>query len=224
MDDDFDYIVSPDVFNVDIKLIANGWKVDRVFGSPGYEIPKAGTLAFLDSTFPSRQEKSGMTKGGVVLAKLSKNSGNPDNNITVKVEYEDKHAKKYQDSSVFQFPTKDEVFDNLSVRKAVLLVRYVNFFKQFIRDQNASLTSPSVNAKSGIVVPSLVNENPSSHKYSMEPLNAEYKDTFKKFIDHFEKEMDVIEESQLEKELSQLTTIYESNQQTPSITSPTRMD
>jgi len=61
----------------------------------------------------------------------------------------------------------------------------------------------------GIMVPKLLPPDNSWHNSSLRPLNSEYKEIFKIFIDYFEKEADIIDDSQLEKELSQLTSIYE---------------
>jgi hypothetical protein len=43
----------------------------------------------------------------------------------------------------------------------------------------------------------------------MKPLSAEYKQLFKVFIDHFERELEAINDPTLEKELLQLNTIYQ---------------
>ena len=43
----------------------------------------------------------------------------------------------------------------------------------------------------------------------MKPLSAEYKEMFGKFIQHFEKELEAIDDQTLEKEVQQLTKIYQ---------------
>jgi hypothetical protein len=87
MEEEFDYLVTPSVFNVTISFASNAWTVDRVYGSPGFEYPSLGKLVqivtkiskkflriFQDSTFPSPEDKEhpGMTKGGIVVVKLHK--------------------------------------------------------------------------------------------------------------------------------------------------------
>ncbi len=69
MVEEFDYLVTPNVFDcaidIDIDLDMDmdmdnnnngsnsnnkqGWKVERVFGSPGHEIPEKGRLAYIVS-------------------------------------------------------------------------------------------------------------------------------------------------------------------------------
>ena len=71
--DRFDYMVTPDCFEVNIKVAGfEGTKftVERVYGSPGYEEVKGNTLCYMDSLFPSNKEDKVTTKGGVVLVKL----------------------------------------------------------------------------------------------------------------------------------------------------------
>lgn len=53
MDEEFDYMVTVDVFDVavDFDGNANGWQVERVYGSPGFEVPKQGRLTFMVTNF-----------------------------------------------------------------------------------------------------------------------------------------------------------------------------
>jgi hypothetical protein len=90
-----------------------------------------------------------MTKGGIVLVKLKKLS--TDNSLAMqfkycqisleltsqRLSYEDSDGKKYTDNETIQFVEAkggEDIFQNTSVRKAILLVRYVNFMKHFLRD------------------------------------------------------------------------------------------
>ena len=43
----------------------------RVFGSPGFEIPKEGVLCEMSSSYPSLKESPTLTQGGVMLIKLA---------------------------------------------------------------------------------------------------------------------------------------------------------
>jgi len=94
MDAEFDYIVSPDVFNVDIsyKVGDSGFVCERVFGSPGFETPNNGRILQLNSSMPSQKKDKVLTKGGVILIKLQKVSDN--NKLKFNVTYEDRDGKK----------------------------------------------------------------------------------------------------------------------------------
>jgi len=213
MDEEFDYMVTPNVFNCAIDLEAKGWDVSRVFGSPGYEHPEKGRLLFMDSSFPSLKEGSNMTKGGVILVKLKK-TGTTSPLLKFNTTYEDREGKKYTQSEECELKYgEEEFYQNISIRKAILLVRYINFFKHFLRDMAPSKKSvePSISKKTGITVPSLLSKaaKKSYSTTSMSPLETGWKELFKEFIAHFEQEMKLIEDQSLDKALKQLITIYQ---------------
>ena len=83
MEEEFDYLVTPSVFNISVSMESNQYYAERVYGSPGYEIPTAGKLMYIDSTFPSPQDKEEMSKGGIVIAKLKKKSDQVENSSQV---------------------------------------------------------------------------------------------------------------------------------------------
>ncbi|MFC2068387.1 VWA domain-containing protein [Chloroflexota bacterium] len=66
MDDEFEYMVTPLVFNLQLTLEADGWEIEKVYGSP--EANEAtGELMRVNTLFPSKREE-GETKGGADCA------------------------------------------------------------------------------------------------------------------------------------------------------------
>jgi len=218
MDEEFDYIVTPNVFNSAVDFENEGWKVERVYGSPGFEIPKEkGRLMFMDSSFPSRKEGTSMTKGGVVVAKLKKTTGASDT-MKMTVSYEDRNGKKYTDYQTFQIACKNDnenYYQDASIRKAVLLVRYVNFMKHLLRDARAlngeNIVISSMDNKLGIPVPALLDKKDKSHTHSVQlrPLEANSQSLLKQFMDHYEKEVEAIADNTLDKEMQQLIKLHQ---------------
>lgn len=96
MNEEFDYMVTVDVYDVSVEFDDNakGWQVERVYGSPGFEIPDKGRLTYMvsllwriifqDSCFPSPKESATMTKGGVIVIKLKKTSEDASSEIKLK--------------------------------------------------------------------------------------------------------------------------------------------
>ena len=82
MEEDFDYLVTPSVFDVSVSIKSNGWSAERVYGSPGFEVPSAGKIMQMDSSFPSPQERAGWSKGGIVVVKLH-NLGSGEKSVTL---------------------------------------------------------------------------------------------------------------------------------------------
>jgi len=202
MDLEFDYVVSPDVFNVDISYKAeeSGFECERVFGSPGFETPSKGSILQLSSSMPSQKKDLVFTKGGVILIKLRKVSNN---NGVLKfcVTYDDRDGKKYIDERLFEFPkATGEFFEGSAVRKAVLLTRFVNFMKNYIVDVKEKRDTPTVNSKNGIILPPLNYIN--AHETAKMPqLNPAFSDSFDRFIAYFNSEADKLGDHELLKEL-----------------------
>jgi Ca-activated chloride channel family protein len=74
LDDEFDYMVTPLVFNLRLHLSSDAYVIDKVFGSPESEL-SSGQLMRINTLFPSAQDEQGQTKGGVVLLRLVGVSG-----------------------------------------------------------------------------------------------------------------------------------------------------
>merc|ERR1719181_2402378 len=71
LDEEFDYMVTPLVFNLRLHLSSDAYAIDKVFGSPESEI-STGQLMRVNTLFPSAKDEKGQTKGGVVLLRLLK--------------------------------------------------------------------------------------------------------------------------------------------------------
>jgi len=221
MDEEFDYFVTPIVFecSVNIANSDNGWQVERVYGSPGFEIPEQGRLMFLDSSFPSRKEGSNMTKGGIVVVKLKK-PGNTPPKMKLVIKYEGRDGQKYEDVDEFDpgdFATSPvDKFQDSSVRKAVLLVRYVNFMKHLLNDarsnESQDIAIVSMDSKTGILPPQVKNTINHNSSLRLRPLNKDSKVLIKQFVDYFEREMEAIDDKTLDKEMQQLVTILQTGE------------
>jgi len=221
MDEEFDYFVTPIVFNCSVNIAdsENGWQVERVYGSPGFEIPEQGRLMFMDSSFPSRKEGSNMTKGGIVVVKLKKPTNNPPK-MKLVIKYEGRDGKKYEDIDEFDpgdFSTSSvDKFQDSSVRKAVLLVRYVNFMKHLLNDarsnESQDIAIVSMDGKTGIPPPQVKKTISQHSQLRLRPLNKESKVLVKQFADYYEREMEAINDKTLDKEMQQLTTLLQTGE------------
>jgi Ca-activated chloride channel family protein len=202
MDDEFEYMVTPLVFNLLLKLETEGYEIEKVYGSP--EANEAtGEIMKVNTLFPSRKEEAG-TKGGIVILKLKKTS--LDNSLNLKVSYEDREGKIDSSEKNIVFPEKEpDFFQNTGIRKGILLSRYTNLVKNWINDERGNLP-PSVDHDKGIVIPDsdpVIDENRLSRwERQSAPLNVSthYKNLFKEFIDYFEKEMNALGDETLNKE------------------------
>ncbi|MBI5066344.1 VWA domain-containing protein [Candidatus Woesearchaeota archaeon] len=203
LDDEFEFMVTPLVFNLNLNLDAKGYKIEKVYGSP--EANEAtGEIMKVNTLFPSKTEE-GQTRGGLVLLKLKKNS--PDTSLKLKVTYEDRLGKEESEEAVIDFPDKQpDYFENTGIQKGILLSRYADLMKNWINDERTAVLKPSVDEKVGIIVP--FEENVELGRWERQSVQLhvsdKHKELFNKFNNYFEKEMKELGDDSLSKELELL--------------------
>jgi len=201
MDDEFEYMVTPLVFDLQLTLEAEGWEIEKVYGSP--EANEAtGELMKVNTLFPSKSE-GGETKGGLILLKLKKLA--EDSTLNLKASYEDRNGNRESIESTVEFSNEEpEFFANSGIRKGVLLSRYADLMKNWLIDERGHASTsfpwePSVNHEDGIIVPPTLGEwERQSLPLSVSPL---YKDVFQQFSEYFVSEVEVIGDETLSQEL-----------------------
>lgn len=202
MDEEFDFMVTPLVFNLTLELDAPGYQIEKVYGSPEAD-EATGEIMKVNTLFPSKAEE-GEVRGGIILIKLKEIS--PDGNIKLKVSYEDRNGTKDGDETQVVFPDAEpDFYENDGIRKAVLLSRYADLLKSWIADERRALDAgrdvvPSVTLEDGITVPRPVElgewERQSLPLHVSEP----YKNFFSIFASYFEKESDALGDIDLQQE------------------------
>lgn len=211
MDDEFEYMVTPLVFDLELKLEADGYEISKVYGSP--EASEAtGEIMKVNTLFPSKTE-GGETRGGVVLLKLKK-TGSDEGNITLTASYEDRNGKKDSDAKEIVFGDEEaDYYENNGIRKAVLLTRYADLIKDWINDERASYGGnsdfvPLVTYEKGIIIPPMPPDTYSLNEWERQSMDLtvskHYKDLFKDFRKYFADELDEISDDTLSQELDVL--------------------
>jgi Ca-activated chloride channel family protein len=201
MDEEFEYMVTPLVFDLVVRLDAEGYEIEKVYGSPEAD-EATGELMKVNTLFPSKKKEE-ETRGGLVLLKLKRTSS--DGWLTLKVEYEDRNGVVHTSEKSVVLEEKDaDFFENNGIRKGVLLVRYANLMKNWIDDERRSISEgvpvePSVNAEVGIIIYVQLGE----WERQSVPLQVSegYKRLFETFREYFEQEMEAIGDETLEQEL-----------------------
>ncbi len=210
MDEEFEYMVTPLVFDLRLALEADGWEIEKVYGSP--EANEAtGELMKVNTLFPSKKEEN-ETKGGLILLKLKKTGS--ENSLTLQVSYEDRNGKKDSSETTVEFGEDEpEFFENNGIRKGILLARYADLMKNWIIDEreHAHIShpwEPRINEETGIIVPPV--QLGLWERQSL-PLavTEEYRELFDGFYQYFKLEMDKIGDKNLNQELEILETLIE---------------
>jgi Ca-activated chloride channel family protein len=200
MDDEFDYMVTPLVFDLRLKLDAPGYRIEKVYGSPEAD-QATGELMKVNTLFPSAAE-AGQVKGGIILVKLQKLS--PDGRLKLKVSYEDRNGVQDADEAdVVMLETKPDFYQDNGIRKAVLLSRYADLLKNWMIDERSAqatgrMVMPSITLDSGIVIPVELGE---WERQSM-PLRISepYQELFQEFANYFKSEMQLTGDQNLQQE------------------------
>lgn len=209
--DEFDFMVTPLVFDLELQVSSKDFAIEGVFGSPEANLA-TGEVMKINTLFPSSTEDE-QVKGGVILVKLKKSSqGN--GQIALKLHYKDRQGKQFKVADKVDFGKDRPGFDNNGVRKAVLLTEYVSLIKNWLLDAhkgcNDQLKRPIVLPlpRYGLVNPLTRPEMqllPTWERKSCKlDISPGYRNFFTLFSKHFKSEMQVIGDKTLEKELKVL--------------------
>ena len=202
MDDEFEYMVTPLVFNLQLTLEADRWEIEKVYGSP--EANEAtGELMKVNTLFPSKKEGA-ETRGGLILLKLEKTSAGGE--LILKASYEDRNGN--EDSSEATVELEDETpeyFKNSGIRKGVLLSRYADLLKNWMIDEreHAHIShpwEPKVDDWVGIPVPPVTLGRWERQSLPL-MVSGPYRELFQEFRKYFEQEKDTLQDDTLGQEL-----------------------
>ncbi len=206
VEDEFDYMVTPLVFNLQLNFQSNGWRIEKVFGSPEAD-ESSGDLMKINTLFASKSE-GGENKGGLVLLKLRKLSSN-NQPVYLNTTYEDRNGRRDGDSQTININNyQPEYFANSGIRKGILLSRYASLLKNWMIDERSHVNyggtwEPCVREDTGIIIPV---EFTSQWERQSLPLkvSGSYARIFQKFSNYFSAEMRAIGDNTLGQELDVL--------------------
>lgn len=209
MDEQFDFMVTPLVFDLALTVDADGYDIEAVYGSPQADLA-TGEIMKVNTLFPS-DKSGGETRGGVVLMKLKETGDNPELRLTASYEDRSGEASSTVADVAFDDAETGEYYDNTGIRKAIALSRYVNVIKAWTQDARSDSQVPQVNTKDGIVLPEPVPEARLSQweRQSTELTLAGYADVFSDMRAYIDSEREALDDEDMEKELDVLDTLLE---------------
>jgi len=206
VEDEFEYMVTPLIFDLRMNFEARGWRIEQVFGSPEANAA-TGELMKINTLFASKSE-GGEVKGGIVLLKLKRTSSSPDEAVTLTVTYEDRNGRKdSSEAKVYMQRQSPEYFENDGIRKGVLLTRYASLLQNWLIDERQHLSgnrtwNPYISEDTGILIPTGTRLSQWERQSLPLRVSGSYQDIFRDFSRYFEDEMDEIGDYTLEQELN----------------------
>lgn len=226
--EDFDLIVTPLVFDLNLKFNSSYYEVAEVFGIPSIDKNNASQgFINIKTLFPSRSS-NGETRGGVILLKLKETKipavcqtvANCTNGVTNGIYLEASYQKRnegYEKDSLsiasqefyFGEPGVNYFiepfgYENNGIRKAVLISNYTKLMQSWLIDANKNQVilqeDELFNSEYGLRKREI---NSSKWERTSKPLKVsdEYKKLFSEFKIYFEQEMKAIGDESLKKEI-----------------------
>ena len=133
MGEQFEYMVTPLVFDLSLNLISDDYNIEMVYGSDTSNKQKKNLMK-INTLFPSKSSEEGEVKGGIVLVKLKEKAEKNNGKLDLEVSYKDRNGKEYNNIQTINFDKNknEEFYDNSGIRKAIVLTRYANILKNWI--------------------------------------------------------------------------------------------
>jgi len=223
MDKEFDYMVTPLVYDLELKLASRGYKIDAVYGSPQAKLSTSRIMK-VNTLFPSASDGK-RNKGGVILLRLKK-TGNAED-IRLSVSYKDTKGKKYRNVQKVDFTRQTLLnekgyYDNQGIRKAILLAQYVTLMKNWMIDARAGCNDkvgymyqpPIQIMRRCMIYPPVRPIYPKLKTWERRSCKLQvsqgYQKIFSLFRRHYTKEMKQLRDKSLNKELKVLNRLLKS--------------
>lgn len=213
LSEDFDYMLTPLVFDLNLDFESDSYEIEEVYGTDNND-KTSGNIIKVNTLFPSSTNSETGSKGGVILLKLKKKDNEINGNIKLNVSYTDRNEKKYSNSQQVKFEDDNEFYNNTGIRKAILLVRYVNSLKNWILYERSDKDEQFfINQKTGIIdcyyneemIYRILGENErTSVKLTV---SEEYKEIFKTVKSYLENEKNEVKDEDLKQEIELLQSL-----------------
>ena len=204
--EDFEYMVTPLVFDLNLNFKSDSYEIEEIYGTDNKDKTK-GNIISVNTLFPSSTNSSSGTKGGVILLKLKKKNNESDGKIKLSVSYSDRDNKKYSNEDEISFVNNNEFYANTGIRKAIVLVRYVNTLKNWILYERTQKDEFIITDETGITDCIYTKDN----SYRMLGINErtsvnlkvseKYKEVFSKLREYIIREKDEVKDDDLKQEI-----------------------
>ncbi|TKX45561.1 VWA domain-containing protein [Halorubrum sp. SD690R] len=128
--EEFDYMVTPLVYDLNLDLEADGYEIEAVHGSPSADAA-TDRLMHVGTLFPSAKQ-DGEARGGVVLVRLKQTS--PDADLDLVASWTERDGGEYTERATVKVPDESGTYAHEGVRKAVALARYARELRTWTAD------------------------------------------------------------------------------------------
>jgi Ca-activated chloride channel family protein len=188
INEEFNYTVTPLVFNLDLTVEGEGFTIDGVYGSPNEDASSTGQVMHVETLFPSHGDEG--TKGGVIVVSMSE--ADVGDEIRISTSWTERGGEKGGDVTRVQITDEEpNYYDSVDTQKAVLLCQYAELVQQWLESTEPESSGDWERKSTNIRV------------------SDEYGEKIETFMNHFQKEAEKIGDENLENELDILRSVLE---------------
>lgn len=211
--EEFDYMVTPLVYNLGLQLKTDDWTIAAVHGSPNAETA-TGQLLDVGTLFPSPKQ-NGEARGGVVLVRLEP-IGNVERSDTVGdvdlvASWTERDGSTHSERVSVSLPDEVPTYDHTGIRKAIALARYARELRVWAADLHDRAE------RSTGVDDWLLADQRGQHERESVPLVVpdRYTDRFDALRDYLATEMETVADETMQQEVDLLEMLCREAPETP---------
>ena len=214
LDEGFNYLVTPLVFDLNLQLKAAGYEIKAVYGSPEADLA-TGQIMQVKTLFPSLKVNN-QTRGGLILLHL-KQQASSSTALELRVSYSDRAGQQHHNKRTINFrnATPDN-FAHSGVRKGIVLSRMVNMLQDWLRHEYQVTPQPSDYQAHGIPIVDDWPPRDSRWERSSQRLvlTSEYRSIIRDFKTYLTQEYNILKDETLQQEIKLLEQILEAPEPT----------
>ncbi|MDB2249999.1 vWA domain-containing protein [Halorubrum ezzemoulense] len=206
--EEFDYMVTPLVYDLNLDLDADGYEIEAVHGSPSADAA-TDRLMHVGTLFPSAKQ-DGEARGGVILVRLKQMRSNAD--LDLIASWMERDGGEYTERVTVDVPNESGAYAHNGVRKAVALARYARELRTWAADVHDRADNTTG------VDDWLLTDHRGEHERTSVPLVVpeRYAERFDQLRRYLTDEMDIVGDETMEQEVELLERLCQQAPATPS--------
>lgn len=208
LDEGFDYMVTPLVFDLTLQLDADGYNIRAVYGSPEADLA-TGEIMRINTLFPSLRV-DGQTRGGLVLLHLDRVDQAA--SLSLSVSYRDRAGAEHQNRQTVDFGDETSPrYDHSGIHKGIVLSRLVNTVHDWLRHESQPVVYPAFDyRREGIpILIEPIDLSPWERTSQPLSLSTEYRDILATLRDYVAGQIDPVGDASLQQEVDLLNQILD---------------
>ena len=206
--EEFDYMVTPLVYDLNLDLDADGYEIEAVHGSPSADAA-TDRLMHVGTLFPSAKQ-DGEARGGVILVRLKQMRSNAD--LDLIASWMERDGGEYTERVTVDVPNESGAYAHNGVRKAVALARHARELRTWAADVHDRADNTTG------VDDWLLTDHRGEHERTSVPLVVpeRYAERFDQLRRYLTDEMDIVGDETMEQEVELLERLCQQAPATPS--------